>query len=98
MTSTNTKSVSYQNPDHSLELSRLHKISGQLQGIEKMIYERRYCPEIIQQIRAAKSALKALETTILTKHLDQSLKEAGLSRKSEGFQRTITEIVRLIKG
>ena len=63
-----------------------------------MIRDRHYCPEIIQQIRAAASALKALEIGLLTVHLHQCLKEAALSREPEPFQRKISELVRLIKG
>jgi DNA-binding FrmR family transcriptional regulator len=93
-----SKNIPHQQSDHSMELSRLRKISGQVQGIERMIHDSRNCPEIIQQIRAAASALKALEIGFLTVQLNQCLKEAALSREPEPFQRKISELVRLIKG
>jgi DNA-binding FrmR family transcriptional regulator len=92
------KTLSSKHPDHSTELSRLRKISGQLQGIERMIQERRYCPEVVQQIRAASSALKAVEIAVITKHMNQCLTEAAHSRDPEPFQRKISELIRLMKG
>ena len=84
--------------DHSTELIRLSKVSGQLQGIERMIQQKRYPTEIIQQIRAATSALRAIEMSILTDHLNQCVKDAATARDSEHFQRKIAEIVRFAKG
>lgn len=98
MASSKTKTVSHPHPDHSAELTRLRKITGQVAGIERMIQERRYCPEIVQQIRAATSALRAIEISILTEHLNQCLIDAARSRETETFNRKIAELIRLIKG
>ncbi len=57
------------NPSHADNLPRLNRISGQIDGIKKMIEDERYCIDIINQIRAARSALKAVEINILNKHL-----------------------------
>lgn len=57
------------NPSHAENLPRLNRISGQIDGIKKMIEEERYCIDIINQIRAARAALKALEINILNKHI-----------------------------
>ncbi len=57
------------NPSHADNLPRLNRISGQIDGIKKMIEDERYCIDIINQIRAARSALKAVEMNILNKHL-----------------------------
>ncbi len=48
-------------PDHASNLVRLRKVQGQITGIGKMLDERRYCMEILIQLRAAGSALKAIE-------------------------------------
>jgi CsoR family transcriptional regulator, copper-sensing transcriptional repressor len=40
-----TKSKQKAAHDHSAELKRLSRIKGQVEGIERMISERRYCPE-----------------------------------------------------
>lgn len=51
-------------------LARLNKISGQINGIRKMIENDRYCGDILIQISAADNALKSLGTIILKEHLN----------------------------
>ena len=53
------------NPDHIKNIHRINRIHGQLKGVEKMIVEKRYCLEILQQTRAITSAIKSLENNIL---------------------------------
>ena len=55
--------------DHSDNLPRLNRISGQIEGIKKMIDDKRYCTDILMQLRAVRSALKSVESNILQKHL-----------------------------
>ena len=40
--------------------NRIHRINGQLGGIEKMIDEQRYCGDILIQISAVQKAVEAL--------------------------------------
>lgn len=56
-------------PCHKGELSRLNRISGQLEGVKKMIEDHRYCPEILIQLKAIRSAIRAVEGNILKTHL-----------------------------
>lgn len=58
------------NPSHQKELSRLNRISGQLEGVKKMIEDCRYCPEILIQLKAVRSAIKSVESNILKTHLE----------------------------
>lgn len=46
-------------------IQRIHKIEGQLRGIERMIQEERGVIDIVQQMDAAKSSLSKLITHIL---------------------------------
>ena len=39
---------------------RLHRIEGQVRGIEKMVDEDRYCIDILTQIAAVNTALQAV--------------------------------------
>lgn len=57
------------NPSHLKELGRLNRISGQLEGVKKMITENRYCPDILIQLKAIRSAIRAVESNILSTHL-----------------------------
>lgn len=84
--------------DHSAELKRLSRIKGQVEGIERMISERRYCPEIVQQIKAARAALKGLEASIIEGHVRHCVKDAIASRDAATIQEKIEEVIILFKG
>ena len=44
---------------------RLHRIEGQVRGIERMVDEDRYCIDILTQVGAVKTALERLGLEIL---------------------------------
>jgi CsoR family transcriptional regulator, copper-sensing transcriptional repressor len=50
--------------------SRVKRISGQVGGIQRMLEEKRYCVDILNQIAAVRSALDALGVELLTSHLE----------------------------
>ena len=62
--------------DHSDNLPRLNRIIGQVEGVKKMIEDKRYCTDIIMQIRAVRSALKSVESNILQKHLQHCVAQS----------------------
>jgi DNA-binding FrmR family transcriptional regulator len=57
--------------------SRLNRISGQVNGIGKMIDEDRYCIEILDQIAAVRSALDKLGVAVLSSHLEHCMMGHG---------------------
>jgi DNA-binding FrmR family transcriptional regulator len=63
-------------PSHSKDKRRLSRIRGQIDGIDRMIDDGRYCLDIIFQIRAAASALKALEKEVMHTHIKSCVKKA----------------------
>jgi DNA-binding FrmR family transcriptional regulator len=48
---------------------RLHRIEGQVRGIEKMVDEDRYCVDILTQIAAVQTALEAVALKVLDEHV-----------------------------
>ena len=48
---------------------RLHRIEGQIRGIEKMVGDDRYCIDILTQIGAVSTALDSLAFQILDGHV-----------------------------
>ncbi|MDH4466415.1 MAG: metal-sensitive transcriptional regulator [Bacteriovoracaceae bacterium] len=82
--------------DHQKESLRLKKAIGQLKGIEKMILEKRYCVDILIQLKAVGSAISKIEGSILKRHIECSLYEAALSKNKKTVQRKIEELVELI--
>lgn len=87
----------HQHPDHGAQKKRLSRIKGQLEGIEKMIDERRYCTDIVIQLRAAASALKSLENQILETHIEGCVKTAVASKNKEEAAKKIDEIMELLR-
>lgn len=57
-------------PCHKENLPRLNRISGQVEGVKRMITEGRYCPDILIQLKAIRAAIKVIEGNILQKHLE----------------------------
>lgn len=84
-------------PDHAKELHRLNRISGQIEGVKRMISEREYCPKIITQIQAVRAALKSLEAVVLEKHLASCLKDALGSRDRKEAEKKMAELMELFQ-
>lgn len=84
-----------EHPNHRKHISRVRRIRGQVEAIERMIDEKRYCPDIITQIRAAASALRALESTVLESHFQHCVKDTFESANEAEKKRKIKEIMRL---
>ena len=80
-------------PDHSKEKKRLGRIKGQIDGVERMIDEGRYCLDIIYQLRASASALKALEKEIMVTHIKSCVSKAIKSKDKNESQEKIEEIM-----
>ena len=87
----------HDNPDHSAQVKRLNRIEGQVSGIGKMIVERRYCPDILVQTKAVKSAIVALEAEILREHMEHCVQEAFESGDDAERAIKIDEIINLFK-
>ena len=83
-------------PDHKKEGIRLKRVRGQIDGILAMIDERRYCPDILIQIRAAKAAIQAVELSVLNIHLDNCVSDAIRSKDENKAKEKINELIQLI--
>lgn len=55
---------------------RLRRIEGQVRGIAKMIDDDKYCIDILTQISAVSSALRAVALNLLDEHLDHCVSSA----------------------
>lgn len=80
---------------HDREIKRLNRVSGQVEGVKKMIEEHRYCPEILSQLRAIRSAVKGIETEILRRHLSSCVTSAIQNGDKASRDRSIDEVARL---
>jgi CsoR family transcriptional regulator, copper-sensing transcriptional repressor len=50
-------------------VKRLHRIEGQVRGIEKMVEDDRYCIDVLTQIAAVNTALESLAFKVLDDHV-----------------------------
>ena len=83
--------------DHKSQLTRVNKIEGQIRGIKKMIEDEKYCIDILTQIKAARSALKSLELSVLEGHLNCCLISAIDSNSKKDALEKVDEILNLLK-
>ena len=81
--------------DHASEIARVRKVIGQLDGVEKMIVNKRYPPQVIQQVKAASAALSVLRYEILKRHLHESLTEAANSGDYVRFVEQMLETIKM---
>jgi CsoR family transcriptional regulator, copper-sensing transcriptional repressor len=89
--------VTGQTTRHDENLVRLARIEGQIRGIQRMIGEGVYCVDIITQIQAAESALKAVRSGILRKHMEHCVVEALGSGSKTKAGKKIEEVMKVLK-
>ena len=83
-------------PSHKNHLGKLNRVSGQVEAVKRMIDEGKYCVDIMTQIRAARSALKAVELAVLETHMKSCLDQAR-GHSPDDQNKKIEEIVTLLK-
>lgn len=86
-----------QYPDYGNELLRLNRVSGQVEGVKRMVAERRYCPDILVQLRAIRAAVNSIEANILETHLDSCVTSAFHSSNDKEKKQKIAELKALYR-
>jgi DNA-binding FrmR family transcriptional regulator len=64
----NTETHGYAKDKDAL-VKRLHRIEGQVRGLERMVEDDRYCIDVLTQIAAVNTALESLALKILDDHV-----------------------------
>ena len=62
--------------DKDALIKRLHRIQGQVGGVERMVEEERYCIDILTQIGAVSTALESLALKLLDDHVNHCVANA----------------------
>ena len=57
-------------------LLRLRKVSGQVQGITKMVEDDRYCVDVLQQLTAVNSAVESVSKVVVRNYLERCVTDA----------------------
>ena len=84
------------NPSHIDNIVALRRIEGQVRGVQKMIEDRKYCIDILNQINAVKGAIGRVEEKILKKHLQHCVSDAIKGTSEKKKQQKLDEILKLI--
>jgi DNA-binding FrmR family transcriptional regulator len=58
-------------------LKRLRRIEGQTRGIQGMVAEDRWCPDVLQQIAAARAALDKVALGLAEGHVQHCMAEGA---------------------
>ena len=77
--------------------TRLRRIEGQVRGLQKMLEDRRYCPEILQQISAVQASLGSLAELLLRAHLEHCVTGAIRSGDPERAAAVCSELADLYR-
>ena len=76
---------------------RLHRIEGQVRGIERMVEDDRYCIDILTQISAVTTALDSLALEILDDHVSHCVAGALASGEPAEVEKKTTELLDAVR-
>jgi DNA-binding FrmR family transcriptional regulator len=83
--------------DKAALVTRLHRIEGQVRGVEKMVDEDRYCVDILTQISAATTALESLALQILDQHIRHCVAGALASGDEADAKQKTDELLQAVQ-
>lgn len=76
--------------------ARLKRIEGQIRGIQKMVDEGRYCPDILTQLASVHAALRGVGKVLMRSHLQHCVTDALRSGDPVAAERTYDEVMDLM--
>jgi CsoR family transcriptional regulator, copper-sensing transcriptional repressor len=83
--------------DKTALVKRLHRIEGQVRGIERMVEEDRYCIDVLTQISAVSTALESLALKILDDHVHHCVAGALQSGDDEEGRAKVDELLQAVQ-
>ncbi len=79
----------------SANLKRLRRIEGQIRGLQKMVEQDRYCPDILVQVSAVHEALRAVARALMSNHLRHCVSQGirkGNSKQTEALYAELLDL------
>ena len=76
---------------------RLHRIEGQVRGIEKMVEDDRYCIDVLTQISAAQAALDKVALGLLDDHARHCVMGAEGEQRVDRTDEMMAAVGRLMR-
>jgi CsoR family transcriptional regulator, copper-sensing transcriptional repressor len=83
--------------DKDALVKRLHRIEGQVRGIERMVEDDRYCIDILTQISAVNTALESLAFKVLDEHVNHCVTDAIASGNKEAAAEKSKELLEAVQ-
>ena len=78
-------------------INRLKRIEGQVRGLQRMLDEDAYCPEILTQASAVNSALNSFCRVLLTNHLRTCVSEDIRAGREDTVDELMDVLQKLMK-
>lgn len=82
--------------DKDKTIRKLKTVSGQIDGLIKMIEDDRYCIDISNQVMASISILKNVNKDVLRGHLEHCVYDSLKQKNEEDIKEKIDEIEKII--
>ena len=82
--------------DKEALVRRLHRIEGQVRGIERMVEDDRYCIDVLTQIAAVKTALESTAMKILDDHVNHCVADAMASGQPDAAAEKSRELIEAV--
>ena len=83
--------------DKDALVKRLHRIEGQVRGIERMLEEDRYCIDVLTQIAAVETALQSVALKILDDHVNHCVADAMASGDADAAAEKSRELLEAVQ-
>jgi DNA-binding FrmR family transcriptional regulator len=97
MSQTEQKQIYGYHAEKQALIKRLHRIEGQVRGIEKMLEDDRYCIDILTQISAVSTALDAVAFKILDDHVNHCVVGALASGDEQDAATKTRELLEAVR-
>ena len=82
--------------DKDALVKRLHRIEGQVRGVERMLEEDRYCIDVLTQIAAVTTALESVAFKILDDHVNHCVAGALASGDPAQAEEKMKELLEAV--
>jgi DNA-binding FrmR family transcriptional regulator len=97
MSTTDARPVHGYSKEKDAVVKRLHRIEGQVRGIERMVEDDRYCIDILTQIAAVNTALESLAYRLLEDHTRHCVRDALASGDGGAAQAKAEELLAAVQ-
>ncbi len=93
----NKKRPEYASINHKDEAKKLNRVIGQIEGVRKMLEEKRKLKSVLMQCKAIRSAMQSVEARIVKAHLEVALDDIVKLEKKKNRAEKVAELEELFR-